>query len=1321
MIKYKLINFTFFLIAFSLISINSNAQCFSKVPNIDVKVNSPYSLVSADFDGDGNVDIATANYNSNNVTILLGTGASDFSSSNTYSVDKNPRWIISTDINGDGKLDLVTANSNSSSISVLIGNGSGGFSLSIPFYVTGNPYCVVSADFNGDGKIDLATADYSANCVSILLGNGSGNFSTASYFSVSPNPYSLTVSDFNGDGKMDIATANSTSNNVSVLIGNGSGGFATKVNYNAGSSPRSVISRDFNADGKIDLMVANYYSTNVSLLLGTGSGSFSAPTNFSIGSYPNTILSADFNGDGKMDVAAIGGIISVLISNGSGGFTNTDYNTGIGASQGITFGDYNGDGKIDLVAASQANLLGLVILINGGVTGFLSPKYLSFGMGNKNYSIIDDFNGDGKMDIATNQSSGAGSILLNDGTGHFLLAKNFFGQSPSCMTSADFNGDGKKDIACVSGSNPTSIDIYLGNGNGSFSSYTSLNYNVSTYSITNGDFNGDGKIDIAVLSGNGVLPFFGTGTGTFSQGTGISVGTSPIFITSADFNGDGKKDLITTNLNSANVSVILANNSGGFLVASNFAVGLQPRSIAISDLNSDGKLDIAVANQTSSNISVLFGNGLGGFTLSNTYSVPISLNYISSGDINGDGRPDLIVNNNLMILLSNDSGGFLPATYGYLDWANLSTGGNINVADFNGDGRMDIQTMGDSLYVLINKGLILGITSLNVSPCSGGKNGSATISVIGGIPPYRISWNTIPPQTSQTATGLSAGTYLVTVTDTMGCSNFKYVTITEPTPLILNFNTTNVSCNGGNNGSIGVNVTSNGTPPYTYLWSTMPPQTSQIATGLIKGDYTVTVTDATNRCSKSQIITVNQPPPLSATFTSSTINVCSGTCLGSCTLSVSGGKTPYNYLWDASAGNQTTATATNLCAGSYVVIIKDSNGCSFTKTVSIVPTSKVNPEVYVSNIAAVDKVNADPSFTAFYNYDLPSNITSNSTNPKNYVDPGKFVRFKIQSANHKSNGLSMVNGHCIIRSSDPNITITDSLSNLNNIAYNDSAWSTDEFEIFIKPSTPDGANIYVDFIVEENGIQWATTCVAIPIHPLVYSPPNSNTVNDDNNGDSHGNNDGICDKGETIEFYPFLNSITNLNASYVRGRLSNLDNLSYINIWNNHAGISGTVYNASWWNFAFGVPAQIPAGQKNMGPEFDFVFDYSNPNVATNFKLHHVLAGGFKLFKGNALSLVQWTIPYTFNGTGGVGVNSPEVSDKEFIISPNPNNGIFLITTKVKGSTFEITNMLGEKIYSRELNSLNEEVDLSKHAKGMYFYQLISNNKILGSGKIIVD
>ena len=149
------------------------------------------------------------------------------------------------DFNGDGRADLAVANQQANNVSILLGKGDGTFGVAVNYTVGTNPDCVVVGDFNGDGKADLVVANGASNNVSVLLGNGDGTFQTAVNYAADAGPRFVAVGDFNGDGKADLAIPKYSGNDVSVLLGNGDGTFQKAVNYGVGINPQSVAVGDF--------------------------------------------------------------------------------------------------------------------------------------------------------------------------------------------------------------------------------------------------------------------------------------------------------------------------------------------------------------------------------------------------------------------------------------------------------------------------------------------------------------------------------------------------------------------------------------------------------------------------------------------------------------------------------------------------------------------------------------------------------------------------------------------------------------------------------------------------------------------------------------------------------------------------------------------------------------------------------------------------------------------------------------------------------------------------------------------------------------------
>ncbi|MCW3083283.1 MAG: hypothetical protein JWP12_649 [Bacteroidetes bacterium] len=225
-------------------------------------------------------------------------------------------------------------------------------------------------------------------------------------------------------------------------------------------------------------------------------------------------------------------------------------------------------------------------------------------------------------------------------------------------------------------------------------------------------------------------------------------------------------------------------------------------------------------------------------------------------------------------------------------------------------------------------------------------NGTATVTAAGGTPPYNYSWAP-GGQSTPTAIGLCPNmTYTVTVTDAHGCTASSVVTIMQTITITITTSNTTLSCAGACDGIATANA-GGGLAPYNYLWvdSTGTVSTSQTATGLCAGSYTVTVVDA-NGCLNTAIVVFTNPPVLSvsATHTNAT---CGGSCNGTANGTASGGNGAFTYLW--MPGGQTTAAVSGLCAGTYTFTATDAGGCSDTAIVTV-----TEPTLVLDNVTITD-------------------------------------------------------------------------------------------------------------------------------------------------------------------------------------------------------------------------------------------------------------------------------------------------------------------------------------------------------------------------------
>ena len=290
----------------------------------------------------------------------------------------------------------------------------------------------------------------------------------------------------------------------------------------------------------------------------------------------------------------------------------------------------------------------------------------------------------------------------------------------------------------------------------------------------------------------------------------------------------------------------------------------------------------------------------------------------------------------------NPSGGTPGYTYQWStappQFVQTATGlsaGNYSVNVFDSHNCLSVANF------VINQPAQIQVATASVDvTCFGGNNGSAQAVGSAGQAPYSYLWNTAPPQPGQLITNLTAGVYTVTVTDGNGCTVTGTATVNQGPPMTIGMATINVSCNGGNDGSISASPNM-GTAPYLYTWNTTPGQIGPTAISLSAGTYTVNVTDAIG-CTGTASATVTEPTIITCAITE-TNSSCPSASDGTLTAAPAGGSPGYTYFWSPSGG--TSATATGLSAGSYSVLVTDANGCAATFSGTVVPNANFTVDV----------------------------------------------------------------------------------------------------------------------------------------------------------------------------------------------------------------------------------------------------------------------------------------------------------------------------------------------------------------------------------------
>jgi hypothetical protein len=312
------------------------------------------AMTAGDLNGDGRLDLVVtySGGQTGQAMALLGRGDGTFAPTNAERpVGVLPQGATLADLNGDGKLDLVTANNFDSTVSVLAGRGDGTFGEAVTAPSNSNPGALTTADLNGDGRQDVILARYfdSDESLRVYRNTGDGTLSSFVDLTADLRPTTVIASDFNGDLKADLAILGSRRREPGILLGQGDGTFQP-IRFFSGGGEGDLAAADLNGDGRMDLAVHDEEWSRLILMLGTGDGRFQAaggegdyryiqPGGIELGlAYP-TLSAGDFNGDGMIDLVTPDSIdtVAVLINR-----------TGAGTEPSPMVGDLNEDSRLDV-------------------------------------------------------------------------------------------------------------------------------------------------------------------------------------------------------------------------------------------------------------------------------------------------------------------------------------------------------------------------------------------------------------------------------------------------------------------------------------------------------------------------------------------------------------------------------------------------------------------------------------------------------------------------------------------------------------------------------------------------------------------------------------------------------------------------------------------------------------------------------------------------------------------------------------------------------------------------------------------------------------
>ena len=618
-----------------------------------------------------------------------------------YRTGPNPRSALSADFNSDEVIDLAVVNERDG-IVIFLGQGDGSFNP-VGAVDSRGARPIAAGDFDGDETVDLV-AGFS-NEIVLYRGNNDGSFDEQARFEVGNRPESIVVDDFNRDGRADLTVLNGFSDGLSILYGDGLGSFAPEVRIDPGGNPSAVATADFDRDGWPDLAVLGAASFAVVILRGSDAG-FVPGATIPVGALPSFLAVEDVDLDDRPDLVILTSgtldpYVSVLFSEAGGGFSEQRIPVGDPAAGETTFGplfigDLVRDGMPDIVVLNRAD--GDISVVPGsGDRTFGQESRARTGM-DPRFGALDDFDGDGRLDLAVYRSNGLNDakllIELGNGDGSFLSTPRLpAGNSADSLVVGDFNGDLLQDIAA-----PGTVLTSDGDGFELLAGVVGFD----AVSMEQGQFNGDDHVDLALVDRDldRIVVVLGNGDGSFDESVDLPVGDSPRWVGTGHFNDDSALDLVVTNGNTNDLSLYFGSGNGTFGSELRIALGGSPRNAAVADINHDGRDDVVVSGVFSTGIAlVLLGRGDGTFDIAGLFPSSGRSEDVALVDLDLDGRSELIVSADaLLIYPGNADGSFGAPTI------MASAGEELWTGDVNDDGLTDVITYGDELVVLLNHG-----------------------------------------------------------------------------------------------------------------------------------------------------------------------------------------------------------------------------------------------------------------------------------------------------------------------------------------------------------------------------------------------------------------------------------------------------------------------------------------------------------------------------------------------------------------------------------------------------------------------------------------